>query len=300
MSANARPTTTRTLHEDDQAAVRALADRAEAADGVSPLDDQVRLEITHGASGSGAHHLVHADDELVAYAHLDTAADDGSSGHLVVAPEHRRRGCATALIDHLSGSPGALRLWAHGDLPPAQGLARRLGWSRDRELLQLHRPLDGSVTAPDYPAGVTVRTFEVGRDEQAWLDVNARAFADHPEQGRVTMDDLRHREQEPWFDPSGFFLAERDDDLLGFHWTKVHRDSGGDRAYGEVYVVGVDPDAQGLGLGRRLTATGLAHLADLGLREVRLYVDGDNGPAVAVYERLGFTRLTVDVMYASA
>ena len=143
-----------------------------------------------------------------------------------------------------------------------------------------------------------------GTDEEAFLALNAEAFAGHPEQGRMTRADLDQRMAEPWFDPEGFFVAEaRADgaaaaagDLLGFHWTKVHP---GEPPHGEVYVVGVSPRAQGLGLGRLLTLTGLHHLAARGLREVVLYVESDNAPAIAVYSRLGFTHADADthVMY---
>jgi len=145
---------------------------------------------------------------------------------------------------------------------------------------------------------VTVRTFIPGADEEAWLAVNHRAFAHHPEQGSWTSDDLRLREEEEWFDPAGFFLAERDGQLAGFHWTKVHTDGGEHgEPIGEVYVVGVDPAHQGGGLGRALTLTGLAHLRDAGLASVMLYVDEDNIAAVRMYRALGFTRWSADVMY---
>ncbi len=137
----------------------------------------------------------------------------------------------------------------------------------------------------------------MGRDEEPWLALNAEAFAHHPEQGGITRADLDERMGETWFDPAGFFVATRGDELVGFHWTKVHDAR---PPYGEVYVVGVSPRAQGAGLGRRLTLTGLRHLAAQGLGEVILYVEADNAPAVAVYTRLGFSHAPADthVQYA--
>jgi mycothiol synthase len=175
-----------------------------------------------------------------------------------------------------------------------------LGLTLFRELHQMRRPLtpDGgphAVPEPVYPAGVTVRTFVPGQDDTAWLAVNAAAFAHHPEQGALVQRDLDDRRAEPWFDPQGFFLAERERDgvLVGFHWTKTHAAE----RLGEVYVVGVAPGAQGGGLGKALTATGLRHLAEQGLPTAMLYVDGDNTAAVRVYEGLGFSIHETDLMY---
>jgi mycothiol synthase len=170
-----------------------------------------------------------------------------------------------------------------------------------RDLWVLRRDL---ADLPALPSGdddgTLVRTFRVGEDEDAWLAVNAEAFAHHPEQGRMTRADLDERMSQPWFDPAGFFVAERGGRLVGFHWTKVHGSRVTDGAYGEVYVVGVSPSAQGGGLGRRLTLTGLHHLAARGLGQVLLYVEADNAPAVAVYQRLGFIHAAADthVQYA--
>lgn len=140
---------------------------------------------------------------------------------------------------------------------------------------------------------MTVRTFRPGEDDAAWLAANAAAFAHHPEQGSLTQRDLDDRKGEPWFDPAGFFLAEREGEIVGFHWTKVHAEE----RLGEVYVVGVRPDAQGGGLGKALTSVGLRHLAAQGLPTAMLYVDADNFSAVAVYERLGFVTHETDLMY---
>jgi mycothiol synthase len=239
----------------------------------------------------------------VGYARLELpAGEPEAEAELVVAPAARRRGVGSALLTRLEELAGArpLRFWAHGQLPGAAELARARGYEQARVLLQMRRPLDGvdPDPHPELPAGVTVATFRPGTDEDAWLRVNARAFAHHPEQGRWTSEDLALREAEAWFDPAGFFLAWRDDQLLGSHWTKVHpAGEAGDEPIGEVYVLGIDPDAQGMRLGRALTDLGLAYLRARGLTHVLLYVDEDNTAAVSLYERSGFTRHTVDVSW---
>jgi mycothiol synthase len=170
-----------------------------------------------------------------------------------------------------------------------------------RELWIMARPLSGpdaALPAVEPPPDLAIRAFRPGTDDEAWVALNAKAFAHHPEQGSMTVADLRERQAEPWFDAAGFFLAWRGDRLAGFHWTKVHpARHGHPEPVGEVYVLGVDPAEQGDGLGKTLTLVGLSHLRDLGLSEVILYVDADNTPAVKVYAKLGFVKRSADVMY---
>jgi mycothiol synthase len=282
--------------------ILAIDARAGQADGVGALDDQVRIDLT--AATDSAQHLLAGQagsDDLVGYGHADLRAGDAVSAHLVVAPDRRRHGVGTAVLDQLIAVAGALplRVWAHGNTPAAQAMADSDGFLPVRELRQMRLDLQTPLPQPSYPPGVSVRQYVAGADDEAWVAVNAAAFRAHPEQGRLGVSDLRQRVEQPWFDPAGFFLAERDGDLLGYHWTKVHPTGGPDGGpVGEVYVLGVHPDAQGLGLGGALTLTGLRSLRERGLREVMLYVESDNLPAIAVYERLGFTVASVDVMYA--
>ena len=286
------------LSDAEAAKVLALADAAAAADGVYPLSEDTVLRVRHAdhldAPGEAApvHLLSETADGLAGYAYLDSSA-----GELVVHPGFRRRGHGTALVQAaVAGADGAVQIWAHGDEPAARAFAEKNDFERTRVLWQMRRSLTDPLPAAPLPTGVTLRHFRPGADEQAWLEVNARAFADHPEQGRWTVDDLRLREAEPWFDPAGFLLAvDIEDRLLGFHWTKVHPDS-----IGEVYVLGVDPGGHRRGLGGALTVAGLEHLAGRGLRTAMLYVDESNEAAVRLYRRLGFEVWSTDVSYRKA
>lgn len=277
--------------------VRALIEATGAADGTHPVSEHVLLHLRHGGDRTATNLLARDGDTLVGYAHLDGAPTP--TAELVVHPAHRHAGVGAALLDRLeAGSPdGRLVLWAHGRLDAAVAFARTRGYVEERVLLQLRRSLSAPLGDADLPAGVSLRPFAVGRDEAAWLAVNRRAFADHPEQSRWTIEDLRDREAEPWFDPDGFLLAVRDSDgtIVGFHWTKIHHDDSA--PIGEVYVIGVDPDAQGKRLGRALTVAGLHYLHGRGLRTVMLYVDESNAGAVRMYERLGFQRWHADVQF---
>jgi mycothiol synthase len=292
------------LEPDEFREVLALTGAAADADGAAPLSEHVLLRLRGGSARPGHHFLIPGGDgRLLGYGHLDPAG--GMDAELVVHPSHRRRGLGRALAEEIrraaAGLPStggtAVRFWSHGDHPSAAAVAVDLGLDRVRVLWQLRRSLTLPLPDPHLPAGVTLRPFRPGADDRDWLAVNRRAFAGHPEQGRWGEDDLRVRQAEPWFDPAGFLLAveEAGGQLLGFHWTKVHPEPG--RPIGEVYVLGVDPGAHGLGLGRALTVAGLAHLRGRGLTRVMLYVDETNTAAVRLYRQLGFAHWSAHVQY---
>jgi mycothiol synthase len=306
------PTATPRVHADvaldlpTRAQVLALADAAAAVDGVAPLSEQTLLRLGQPPSPLWRHLIARAGDSILGYAHLDAPGGANRSGpatpggwaEVAVTPAARRRGVGAALLGAvLDADPGA-RVWAHGDLPAAAALAATRSLRPIRRLWQMALPFSAGQRFPaELPDGFAARTFDPA-DLAALAAVNARAFADHPEQGRLTVADLRERMSQSWFEAAGLFLAE---DLGGspaprlaaFHWTKL---DGGD---GEVYVVGVDPEYQGRGLGRAVTELGLEHLRARGARRARLYVEGDNAAALATYRGLGFEVVAADVMYAA-
>ena len=286
------------MGESDVAEVSELVAAVAAADGHRPLGEHKWLDLVHGGRKGFAGFVARDSDRgrLVGYAQV-------SHGHhtwgieVVVPPELRDPehsvvsdllSAALAEIGRQGG--GHVHLWVPKPTPAWDTVAGGCGLARGRDLLQMRRPLP---LADDTPR-VEVRPFVVGQDEAAWLEVNNRAFAGHPEQGNWDLDTLLEREAEPWFDPDGFFLHWRHDRLAASCWTKVHA---GPPAVGEIYVIGVDPDFQGLGLGRALVLSGLDHLADVGLDTAMLYVDGANETAVSLYRALGFDVDHVDRAY---
>jgi mycothiol synthase len=275
------------LSADDRSGITDVIAAAAAHDGIAPVGDQVLRELGRDDT---RHLLALDEDTVVGYLNLGTGMAEA-----VVHPDARRRGVGTELIRAgLDAGGPETRIWAHGDLAPARALASALGLVSVRELLQMRRPL---ADLPPASGTHNVRTYAGPEDDAELLRVNSAAFSWHPEQGGWTEPDIDERRGEPWFDPAGLFLAFEGPRLMGFHWTKVH---GPD--LGEVYVVGVDPAAQGRGLGAELTLLGLHHLADrLGPEaDVTLYVEGNNTAAVKTYRRLGFVVYSADIAYAAA
>ena len=282
--------------------VREITDRAAGVDHVAPISDHVLDAVRAGTAQILA--VPGGPGRLAGVA----VAHDRDPAEVTVDPATRGRGLGTELVRAAVDRQGAV--WAYGDLPAAHTVAARLGLRPTRVLLQMRRPLPIDAVDVAEPPGVRIRTFQPGRDENAFLRVNARAFATHPEQGRLDLVGLREEMAQDWFDPSGFFLAVTDPgaELLGFHWTKVHPqdrgsdgpDTGPSGAIGEIYVLGVDPDAGVRGLGTVLAHAGLRHLGERGLRTVMLYVEQDNVRAVRLYERSGFTVHLTNVVYRPA
>lgn len=295
---------------DQVTAVAAAAKAVDGGEGFAPLNEHGVLQLR--GSHAGVTHLLarvgSTDGAVVGYAQVEALdgtdeTDDPVTLELVVAPTHRRTGVGTALARAAIELAAHRRLqaWAHGTTEAATAFARSLGFSPVRQLLLQSMTVDdrgpGLPPTPPPPDGVIVRPFVPGQDEDAWLAVNAAAFATHPEQGRWTRADLLAREAEDWFDPAGFLLAEttaQPRQVLGFHWTKL------DGGVGEVYVLGIDPAAQGRGLGKVLLLAGLNHLRSRGASVVDLYVEADNTAARQLYEPLGFTTHITDTMYERA
>jgi mycothiol synthase len=277
---------------------RRVSAAAAEADGYQPFNEQALFDL---AAGHRTPLLVRAGNAVVGAGILGRGELD-----LVIHPGDRRRGHASAALARiLADTPGQLTAWSHGDHPAARARADRFGFTAERTLLQLRKDLSAEPpragAAPTHPVAgdagpdIVIDAFRPGVDEADWVALNALVFAGHPEQGALTERDLAERQAEPWFVP-GDFLVARDTAtgrMLGYNWLKIEDDS----PVGEIYVIGVHPDAAGLGLGRRLMQAGLDRLRERGCRTAALYVEADSAAAVHLYRSLGFADHTVDVQY---
>jgi mycothiol synthase len=277
--------------------IRTLADEVETATGVVPFGDDAWTGM-HAARGRDRGLLVGDGDAYAHLAHHHAAEWSLELAQRPGTPDVRAQLLKAALEIIGREGGGHVTFWAHGATAADDELALGAGFSQERELLQMRvgLPLSDPVRWPD---GVSVRTFVPGQDEAAWVAVNNRAFAGHPEQGAWTVAMLEQREQEPWFDPDGLLLAFDTDGLAGSCWTKVHppQPPREPDALGEIYVIGADPSRHGRGLGRALTTAGLASLANRGITVGMLFVDAANDAAVGLYRALGFTTVRTDRAY---
>ncbi|WBM81072.1 mycothiol synthase [Cryobacterium breve] len=280
----------------------AVTDAAARVDGYAPLNEQATLDVAARRRTP----LLLRDGDAIMGPVVGALVLGAGELDLVVHPDFRRHGHATAALTELFGDPAfaadvpdGLTAWAHGDHPAARALAGRFGFDAVRRLLQLQLALDAAAPPAAVPPATTaaddigITAFDPDTDADAWVALNARTFAAHPEQGGITAADLADRMNEDWFDAGDFLVARHDTALIGYNWLKLEQGA----AEGEIYVVGVSPEWSGRGLGRRLMTAGLERLRRRGVTQATLYVEADNGPAVRLYRSLGFTDRTVDVQY---
>jgi mycothiol synthase len=294
------------LSKSQQESVLSLIKAAHDFDGTPAIAEHVLLHLRHGGDKSDSHLVIEENKEVIAYAHLDTTdLVAGPSIEAVVHPQHRGKGLGSLILKEAIKICGVkTRIWSHGDLPAAKAIAASLKLERLWSNLLMSKSL-GEIQPVTFK--YPIRTFIPGLDNQAFLALNNKVFADYPDQGGWNEDDLKVRLNESWFDDKGFFVAEDKGDLIGFCWTKIHgahthSHSGGDddhghEALGEIYVLAVNPDYKGQGIGRDLTITGLNYLKYQGLSNVMLYVGVENKPAFNLYKSLGFNEFGSDVMY---
>jgi mycothiol synthase len=255
-------------------------------DGHEPVGEHKFLRIKHG-DDLAVGFMAYESETLVGYAHtlaFGTGEERRVSCELVVHPDHRRSGIGRALLEYVirhSEAEGAKRLdlWAYNDSEASRAIAHSFGLEATRKLMHMHR----HPGPPPFVAerkGVKIRAFRPGEDDEAWLDLNNRIFAEHPENGNWTLEDLRGRMRQPWFRAEDLLMLEVDGKLAGFCWLKVE-ERGSEGRVGEIYVIGT-----------------LRVYHERNVDAVAVYVDDSNVRAVALYWSLEYHHHHVDVLYS--
>ncbi len=296
------------LSDTQQALVLELINRTTNHDGTPPIAEHILLHLRYGGDKADSHLLVEKDNQVIGYAHLDqTDLVAGPSVELVVDPSYRGAGVGKALLSEAIKICGkTLRLWVHGEQEAAHNLASSFNFEKIRTVLQMSKSLTNIQPLSVIDKEIKIRSFLPGLDSKEWLELNNKVFKDHPEQGGWQISDLNHRLSEEWFDEKGFFIVEKNKQVIASTWTKVHgehsHDHGGEQSHahpaiGEIYITAVDPEYAGLGIGKALTITALNYLKYQGLNDAMLYVDFDNKAALNLYNSLGFKESSKDILY---
>ncbi len=297
------------LSDTQQSLVLDLINRTTNHDGTPPIAEHILLHLRYGGDKADSHLLVEKDNQIIGYAHLDqTDLVAGPSVELVVDPSYRGEGVGKALLSEAIKICGkTLRLWVHGEQEAAHSLAASFNFEKIRTVMQMSKSLSDIQPLPTIDKEIIIRSFLPGIDSDAWLDLNNRVFKNHPEQGGWQLSDLNHRLSEEWFDEKGFFIVEKNKQVIASTWTKVHgahsHDHDGNASHahpaiGEIYITAVDPAYAGLGIGKALTITALNFLKYQGLTDAMLYVDLENEVALNLYKSIGFIESNKrDVIY---
>lgn len=292
------------LDENRRRQIRRLVEEVGRTHGISPLSDDALVALENSPPGSRHGLVIDPEGKLAGYLQLRPDPLTCEAVATRAAADSPAALSLLAELVRLAGQP--VPMWVRGERDPASTLARTAGGRQVRELLQLRAKLDGSgsfstATLPP-SAGLRLRTFVPGTDDNAWLIANRTAFEALPDQAGWTTSDLVHRLAAPWFRADGFFLlVDENHNIAGFHWTKIHLAGRGGataaESLGEIYVLGVIPSYRGRGLAEYLIETGLDYFRRQGIRTVLLYVDADNTAARRLYDRFGFQINSTDYQY---
>ena len=296
------------LSDTQQLLVLELIHRTTNHDGTPPIAEHILLHLRYGGDKADSHLLVEKDNQVIGYAHLDqTDLVAGPSIELIVDPSYRGQGLGQQLLSTAIKICGEnLRLWVHGEQEAAHSVASSFNFEKIRTVFQMSKTLSDIQPLPAINEEIKIRSFMPGIDSQEWLELNNKVFKDHPEQGGWQLSDLNHRLSEEWFNEKGFFIVEKNKQVIGSTWTKVHgehshqdseENSHAHPAIGEIYITAVDPAYAGLGIGKALTITALNYLKYQGLNDAMLYVYFDNKAALNLYNSLGFKESSRDILY---
>jgi GNAT superfamily N-acetyltransferase len=160
--------------------------------------------IEEGGRAAGYAYVIVRDDgrriEGTGYVHSD-ARGRGFGTRLLAAIAPRTRELA-----HPEGA--VLGTFVNHANESARRLLEDHGYAAEKLFWQMRIDLTGDLPAPEWPEGVTVRTFRPGADDRAVYTLVQEGFADNYRNMPSPFDEWRHTMLEgETFDPALYFLA---------------------------------------------------------------------------------------------
>jgi mycothiol synthase len=210
----------------------------------------------------------------------------------LVHQEHRRKGIAKRLLEYATCRAKELKAKVvqvniSEDNTIAKRVLPRLGFREVRYFLELRLPL-AEIELPQHPPHPYSSCHLQLGEEEKFTQLQNRCFAGSWGYNPNTIEEmtyfinLSHRSRED------IILIYRGEKPVGYCWTEIDCGLTGGERKGRIYMLGVEPDYRGKGIGKIALLAGLSRLKNKGVQAVELTVDSENEIALALYRSCGF------------
>ncbi len=270
---------------------------------ISPLDLIESLGQPNHSFGSNLF-IAERAGEIVGYADVGPELNIGRAVlRWLVHPKDHRRRVATKLVDRAISRTRELgiltihvNIWQNSLM--AERLLTRMGFTFIRRFLELRLDLSKTPLPDIGQVSPRCRSLQTGEEERL-TQLQNRSFSGAWGYNANTVEEIIYRIGLPNCSPEDIIMAFDSDKPIGYCWTRINfqKNKAPSEGTGRIYMLGVDPDYRGRGLGRQLLLAGLSYLKSKGLRVVELTVDRENKVACALYKSVGFKLWTSSLWY---
>ncbi len=209
-----------------------------------------------------------------------------------VHPQHRRKGLGTQLFGYATHRAKELGTKvAHVNIIEGNTVAKsvlpRLGFKFVRRFVHLRLDMARLGWRDANQAPLQYRHLQRGEEDKL-AQIQNRSFADTWGYNPNTVEEIVHRTNLSHSSPGDVLLAYDGDRVIGYCWTRITSEAASGKREGQIFMLGVNPDYQGRGVGKTVLLAGLSYLENKGFETAGLTVDSKNKIARALYRSVGF------------
>lgn len=239
--------------------------------------------------------VAEAGGEILGYVDLTPEPEIGRVVlSFLIHPKHGKKGQAEALLERAGNRArdlGVERIQANvsPDNVHAKRLLTKIGFHFIRFFLELSIDLPEIHVSGLNAAESFCRPLKKGEEDEL-LRLQNRSFAGTWGYNPNTIEDILFHLGFPDRSPEDIIIAGEGDRPIGYCWTlaKAGEKRTETAGKGRIYMLGVDPDYRGKGMGKQVLLAGLSSLKGKGVKVVELTVDSGNLAARALYRSVGF------------